>query len=157
MVKSSVSASASAVGKCVKHNYLLIAILIVFFMILYVYLGAWTSFITVQAAPEKFANVVDNSLLNPDKIAFIQGNGIPQETFAEIQYDQSDPSMQSVDGTMSGKTPKSMFMFAYNKCDVKCCGESGGYGCNGGCVCLTNEQKKFMSNRGYNNKTDMEF
>ena len=41
---------------------------------------------------------------------------------------------------------KSMFMFSYNKCHPNCCPSP--YSCSGGCVCLSNEQKKCLSNRG---------
>lgn len=147
--------SAAAKGNCLGNNFFVIAALIVFFMLLYVFIGAWYAR-NVEAATEKFSGAgVNHTLISPDKIVSVQGNGIPPTDNKVIEYDQLDPSMQPVDGVEG--SPKSLFMFAYNKCDVSCCGDSGGYGCNGGCVCLTNEQKKFMSNRGTNNKFDSEY
>jgi hypothetical protein len=129
-------------------NYFLILLLIVFFMLLYVYVG--DNVRVVKPEREAFSTEHDKNTLVPlDKVAYIQGNGVPDKPFNKIVFDQTDPSMNSVDG--SDGTPKSMFMFAYNKCDPKCCGHSP-FSCSGGCVCLTEEQKRFMSNRGYNNK-----
>lgn len=134
-------------------NYFIIAVLIVFFMLLYVYaipvqrntaIGKQTF---IQKSNE---NYQDNELVPLDKVVFVAGNGVPDKQEGKIQFDQSDPAAQSVDGTEN--TPRSIFPFAFNKCDIKCCGDSGGLSCNGGCVCLTKEQKRFMSNRGYNNK-----
>lgn len=113
--------------------YFLLAILIVFFMLLYVYATPCASNV------EKYAN----SLLPSDKVVYIQGNGIPDAPLTAAKLDQDDPNAQSVDGTANG--PKSMFMFAYNSCSPSCCDESS-YSCNGGCVCLTPEQKMFLKN-----------
>lgn len=144
-------------------SYFLIAVLIVFFMLLYVYVGPnipSSNQIRTDTFKQQFFNgglarkeqFKDNELIPMDKIVFIQGNGVPDKQPDKIIFDQSDPSAQSVDGTDSA--PVSMFPFAFNKCDVKCCGDAANLSCNGGCVCLTNEQKRFMSNRGYNNKFD---
>lgn len=127
-------------GNCFT-NYFLILVLIVFFMLLYVYVG------TIKK--ETFREEKANQLLSPDKIAIIQGNGVPDKDMGSIVFDENDPAAQSVDGTEKG--PKSMFVFAYNKCDINCCNDSP-YSCNGGCVCLTDDQKVFLSGRGYNNK-----
>lgn len=138
-------------GDCFS-NYFLILVLIVFFMLLYVYAGSLRMndvYPFFSTSKEMFGGGKDNELLSVDKIRVIQGNAIPNKETGKIEFDQNDPSTQSVDG--SDKTPKSMFMFAYNKCDIKCCGDSP-YSCNGGCVCLTNEQKRYLSNRGYNNR-----
>jgi hypothetical protein len=133
-------------------SYFLILVLIVFFMLLYVYVGGASVYAsTIPVLPssrERFAEK-NNELLPVDKIAIIQGNAVPDKNPGKITFDQNDPSTQPVDGTKN--TPKSMFVFAYNKCDAKCCGDSP-YSCSGGCVCLTDEQKKFLSNRGSNNR-----
>jgi hypothetical protein len=135
-------------------NYFLIAILIVFFMLLYVYFTPPQPII-IEQSRSPFETFTDkdkknNTLISMDKIAIIQGNGIPNNPSPSINFDQNDPSTSSVDGT--DNTAQSMFVFAYNKCSPDCCGESGGYSCNGGCVCLTNDQKKFFRERGWNNK-----
>ncbi len=143
-----------AVNDCFS-SYFLIAVLIVFFMLLYVYVTP--SVYPVLTSPkqmftqrrEKFKN---NELIPLDKIVFVQGNTVPDKDPGKIMFDQDDPAAQSVDGTPNG--PRALFPFAFNKCDVSCCGESSGLSCNGGCVCLTDEQKRFFKNRAYNNKQD---
>ena len=50
----------------------------------------------------------------------------------------------SVNGRKDG--PKSMFMFAYNKYSPACCPST--YSTSRGCICMTDEQKKFINNRG---------
>ena len=52
----------------------------------------------------------------------------------------------SVDGTK--KTPNDMFMFAYNQCRPECCPST--YSCDHGCVCTTEQQRKFINTRGKN-------
>lgn len=129
-------------------HYFLIAVLLVFFMLLYVYVGGSQvcSFTTT-----KRENYQDSptKLFETNKMLVIQGNGIPDKDVGPISFDQNDPAAQSVDGTVGA--PKSLFPFAYNKCDVKCCGDSP-YSCNGGCVCLTDQQKKHFSGRASNSK-----
>ncbi len=41
-----------------------------------------------------------------------------------------------------------LFMFKDNQCKPECCGSS--YSCDGGCVCTTPEQRKFVNERGGN-------
>ena len=69
---------------------------------------------------EKFSQ----DLLPKDKIIVIQGNGIPNTPFTE-----------------ASNMKDTMFPYAYNKCKLECCKNSE-YSCNGGCVCLTDEQRK---------------
>ncbi len=135
-------------------SYFLIAVLIVFFMLLYVYVAPSVDPIrqTKQLFTQKRERFTSNELIPMDSIRFVQGNGVPDKDPGKIMFDQDDPAAQSVDGT--DKAPKALFPFAFNKCDVNCCGDSAGLSCNGGCVCLTDEQKRYFSNRGYNNKRD---
>jgi len=136
-------------------SYFLISILIVFFMLLYIYFTPIQPIIIEQVSRSPFETFSDskgNTLLPRDKIAVIQGNGVPDQELTSINFDQNDPSAPSVDGTEKG--PKSLFSFAYNKCSPDCCGDSGGYSCEGGCVCITDEQKKFFGSRASNNRYD---
>jgi hypothetical protein len=41
-----------------------------------------------------------------------------------------------------------LFMFKDNQCKPECCGAS--YACDGGCVCTTPDQRKFINSRGGN-------
>jgi len=132
-------------------SYFLIAILIVFFMLLYVYFTPVQPIIIEQSrSPLEMFDNQKITLLPKDKIVLIQGNGLPDKNPPAIEFDQSDPSAPSVDGT--DKSPNSLFVFAYNKCSPDCCGDSGGYSCGSGCVCITEEQKKYFGGRAFNNK-----
>jgi len=130
-------------------TWFLLFTLFVFFMFLYVFASMPVMTYVVYTPVEKYQDKDLDSLIPVDKLMVVQGNGVPDTKPQTIQLDTTDPSTMGVDGT--DQTPKSMFMFAYNKCDAACCGESP-YSCNGGCVCLTKEQKKYMSSRGFNNK-----
>jgi len=44
--------------------------------------------------------------------------------------------------------PDSLFMFKNNQCKPECCGAS--FSCDGGCVCTTPKQRKFINERGGN-------
>ena len=133
---------------CIGNLYV-IFILALGFMFLYIYASplypSMTVYQIIESERERF-NQQKHELLSPDKIAIIQGNAIPEKNPQKVIFDQCDPAAQSVDGTKNG--PKSLFTFAYNKCSPDCCFGSP-YSCNGGCVCLTEEQKKnFARQRG---------
>ena len=44
--------------------------------------------------------------------------------------------------------PDNLFMFKNNQCKPECCGAS--LSCDGGCVCTTPEQRKYLNMRGGN-------
>jgi len=44
--------------------------------------------------------------------------------------------------------PDNLFMFKNNQCKPECCGAS--YSCNGGCVCTSPQQRKYINERGGN-------
>jgi len=52
----------------------------------------------------------------------------------------------SVDGKEG--SPRDLFMFAHNQCRPECCPSA--FSCSGGCVCLTDAQKRLLSYRGHN-------
>jgi hypothetical protein len=60
---------------------------------------------------------------------------------------EHNPDLSTVDGTKEG--PRSMAMFGYNRVAPECCPSE--YTGNGGCVCETENQRKFRSSRGLNN------
>jgi hypothetical protein len=146
--------------KTCSANLYVISFIALFFMLLYVFVTPLYSSMTVYQIVESERESFDekqrslakqNELLPLDKIAIIQGNAIPEINPQKIIFDQCDPAAQSVDGTENG--PKSLFAFAYNKCSPDCCMGSP-YSCNGGCVCLTEEQKKsFKRLRGQSSCT----
>ena len=49
--------------------------------------------------------------------------------------------------------PDNLFMFKDNQCKPECCGAS--FACDGGCVCTSPEQRKFINERG-GNRTEPE-
>lgn len=123
-------------------NIFLVAVLLMFFMLLYVYARKH------YPGKELFATE-EAKLIPADKLVVIQGNGIPDVPIQPSKPDE-DPSAPSVDGTEAG--PKSKFLFAYNECKPSCCAKSGGYACHGGCPCFTKDQEKFAFSRGYNHR-----
>lgn len=137
--------STNKMKKCNGISYTIFIVAFIL-MILYVFVTPLYPSMTVyqniesegEHERERFAEK-KNKLLPLDKIAIIQGNAIPEIHPKKLIFDQCDPAAQSVDGTKDG--PKSLFTFAYNKCSPDCCVGSP-YSCNGGCVCLTEEQKK---------------
>jgi hypothetical protein len=44
--------------------------------------------------------------------------------------------------------PDNLFLFKHNECKPECCGAT--LSCDGGCVCTTPEQRKFINTRGGN-------
>lgn len=136
---------------CSSSNFFLIATLLVFFMLLYVY--ASKLYVPSQQTPvsgkvEKFNNN-GNGLADPNKIVVFQGAGVPEQMPSSIKWDQY-AELPTVDGTPNA--PKAMFMFAYNKCSPSCCGQGSPYTCSKGCVCMTDNQFNLVGSRGYNNK-----
>lgn len=96
---------------------------------------------------EKYGNS-DYELINPKDLGVIQGVAGSDMQLKPFKLDTYN-ELPSVDGTAEG--PQSMFAFAFNKCSPECCkANSGGYSCSGGCVCLTDKQKKYFASRGVN-------
>lgn len=126
-------------------NYFLILTLLVFFMLLYVYIGG-----SSKRSLERFTAAADYKLIPADKMVVMQGLFDPNVEYQPAIPDSTDPSSPPVDGTEQG--PRSKFFFAFNECKPECCSTSGGYTCKGGCPCLTPEQQKFAGSRGQNQK-----
>lgn len=91
----------------------------------------------------KMSNIDNVKLYNKKKSHYLLENNlmVPQGSTIPLklkkQYQLS--SGPNVDGT--NKSPKNMFMFAYNQCRPNCC--PGTYSCSGGCICTTNNQNNF--------------
>lgn len=79
------------------------------------------------------ANFAPLKLLLRESYRDAKGNGIP-----------ADPSV----------TSERLFMFADNSCSPSCC--PGQFSCSGGCICLTQQQKDALSQRGNNAKNQDE-
>ena len=125
-----------APGKCNAHaNYFVLFVLLLFFMLIY------ASFLRL---PSK--EYYSNELLDPKETQFMQGINIPLK-YEPTWPDISDPVKPPVDGTDGA--PRSMHMFAFNKCAPECCLDSP-YSCDRGCVCMTDNQYDYLDRRGKN-------
>ena len=97
---------------------------------------------TIDRKSEAYTNT-SFELIDPKRLAVIQGlsSTFPNKAL-EFEDDTSKPS---VDGTPNG--PKSMFLFAFNKASPECCvnGKGNGYSSSSGCICLSDNQKKYFS------------
>lgn len=123
-------------------TYFLLSMLLIFFLVMYVVSPNFT--ILPPRNTEKFGDE-KNKLWDPSRTLLFQGATLPDQPPKELQYDNHE-SLPTVDG--SAKAPRSMFMMAFNKCDPSCCPST--YSCSGGCVCMTDEQKNYLGNRGNN-------
>ena len=98
---------------------------------------------------ESFDNdqVKRNVLLSPNDTVYVQGVlTLPSQSLLPMASDpDEDNDKPTVDGSKTA--PKSLFMFAYNKCDMNCCDDSP-YNCQNGCVCMSRAQKKYLSRGG---------
>jgi len=95
-----------------------------------------------KAVYEKFSNRNSLHTLINGQIYTPQGTSVPFE-IGKIP-NKINTNNISVNGRKDG--PKSMFMFAYNKYSPACCPST--YSTSKGCICMTDDQKKFINNRG---------
>jgi len=96
----------------------------------------------------------DGLCISSDK--FMENNLISNEnlvTYFGFQIPQQHVSSQDIlkGPTIDGKkdSPQKLTMFANNKTSINCCGESP-YMTSTGCVCLTENQRRFIQSRGFN-------
>lgn len=126
-------------------NYFVLLLLIILFMLLYVYIDGDRN--KISGSKETFECKSQSSYILPkDKLQIIQGTPVPTSPSDPVKYD-NDPSAPSTDGKNG---PNQMFMFAFNRASPECCPSS--YSTSQGCVCMTNDQTNFISQRGNNNK-----
>lgn len=149
-------------------EYFVIILLLVFFLILYISFDpyAYMAKEKYESKSYKYADanisqeINDVSLpvfLKPHTGEVYQGMSIPlkykpsKKDEDELLHDDTKPT---VDGTKDG--PRSMYMFAYNKCSPECCIDSP-YSCSGGCVCMTDNQINYLDKRGNNREPNQCF
>ena len=138
---------AKSMKSCGAPSYFLIATLLVFFMLLYVYAAKAYPSVGPSSNVEKFRSNQGANLLSPENIVVLQGSQVPDSMPATINWD-THASLPTVDGT--NNAPRSLFMFAYNQCSPSCCNKGSPYSCSGGCVCMTDNQKNMIGTRGSN-------
>lgn len=93
---------------------------------------------------EYFANEVSVDLNNPQNMLVYQGYAPVGAEALPSAWDGKRDGV-SVDGT--NKYPPSLFVFSYNKSDPQCCfgPNASGYSTSRGCVCLTEQQKQYLT------------
>jgi hypothetical protein len=85
----------------------------------------------------------DYSLLTNDKVAYHSPVGDAYSLNPDLAMTETYPS---VDG--NSKSPKHMFMFAYNRSSPECCPST--FSSSRGCVCMSNNQRNYINSRGSN-------
>lgn len=119
---------------------------------LYIYLIIAFFCIMIQCLQfnyEKFSS--DNSLhklISPENLLVLFGNTLPLNPDSIVLSEQcANNNAPSV--TENNNDPHSLFEFTYNKCHPSCC-KTSSFSCDHGCVCVTDDQVKFLQNRGGN-------
>ena len=87
----------------------------------------------------------DYKLIEKNKLYVSQGVTHPLKPEINKYQDTSKTSLKGLNDN-----PEDMFIFSYNKCKPECCLNGSNYSCNSGCVCVNDEQIKFLSSRGNN-------
>jgi hypothetical protein len=144
-----------------KLPFLITGLIILFaasFMMIYTGVNSYEGFMNeaVYGSPKKQADVENfvnyflqdaggygksyNAMGAFDNVKLVPNNG-------QSQYRNTLPN-EPMMGPAFEVGPDSLFMFKNNQCKPECCGAS--YACDGGCVCSTPEQRKFINMRGGN-------
>ena len=109
--------------------------------------------------PKKLINNKEgfNSNLEGSNINFNMSIGVPGDRWLLMQdknLEKDNKNMyDELKDNVGGKTPLpegEMNFFYNNKFDAKCCFKPNLYSTGNGCVCLSEEQVKYISNRGGN-------
>lgn len=137
-------------------NAFLIILLLLFFMLLLVYVNMHVvsskknkiseekTLDYERAGKEKF----NGYIIPQEKLVVIQGVSIPHEPIQPVAKFDNDPSAPPIDGNDS--SPNQLFSLAFNKTSPECCTNSI-FSTSRGCVCLTDKQRNWFSQRGNNN------
>jgi hypothetical protein len=140
-------------------NYFLILLLIVMFGLLYIYVDNYRPYRekfyqaacvaqAAQIAQAEAAALSKKYIIPQENLAIIQGVNLPDQPISPVTQFDNDPSSASIDGK-SG-SPSQMFMLAFNKVSPDCCPSV--YSTSQGCVCMTDDQINWISQRGNNNR-----
>ena len=106
-------------------------------------MGPYSNLILKPKGCSKWRHPPANLPLNNDiNNNVYQGNQLPLKKNKYI--DLNNPDGPNVDGTKN--SPKSLFMFSFNKCSPECCPST--YSCDKGCVCTNEKQRHFINTRG---------
>ena len=97
--------------------------------------------------------------LNPAPIGFNISNGVPGDKWAQhrtetLNSPDSDDLFKSLAHIEAGQVPLpegELDFFYANRFDPKCCFKPQNYSSSTGCACISEEQMRFLNERGGNN------
>ena len=104
-------------------------------------MGPYDNLVLTTGNPvSEYVKLQTNSLATPGEICVYQGNELPLQC-KKSQGANVGPPVNGVVGS-----PQNLFMFADNKSSLNCCPST--FSTSTGCVCTTEEQRKYVNNRG---------
>lgn len=83
----------------------------------------------------------DYPILKEDKVAYHSPVGDAYSLNPSPEYTKNYPTVDGKKGS-----PKSMFMFAYNRSSPACCPST--FSSSRGCVCMSEQQRRYINSRG---------
>jgi len=86
----------------------------------------------------------NNNLVTNEELDTYFGHHLPRQAKKTSDDILTGPSVDGSEGS-----PNKLSIFANNKTSLNCCGDSP-FTTTTGCVCLTEKQKKYIQNRGFN-------
>lgn len=100
--------------------------------------------------------------LNPAPIGFNLSDGVPGDKWAQhrtetLNSPDSDDIFKRLANIEAGQVPlpEGQLNFFYaNRFDPKCCFKPQNYSSSTGCACISEEQMRFLNERGGNNNMD---
>jgi hypothetical protein len=136
-------------GSCV-GNYFLIILLLILFGLVYIYVdNRKTIFERFSSCQQQLNQQQKQQFIIPqEQLAIVQGVNVPEIPISAVQAFDNDPSASTIDGDPN--SPSQMFMFSNNKASLDCCPSI--YSTSKGCVCMTDQQINWLSQRGNNNR-----
>ena len=101
--------------------------------------------------------------LNPAPIGFNLSDGVPGDRWAQhrtetLNSPDSDDSFKRLAHIEAGQVPlpEGLLNFFYaNTFDAKCCFKPHNYSSSTGCACISEEQMRFLNERGGNNTQEL--
>lgn len=104
-------------------------------------MGPYDNLVLTTGNPvSEYVKLQTNSLATPGEVCVYQGNELPLQC-KKSQGANVGPPVNGVVGS-----PQNLFMFADNKSSLNCCPST--FSTSTGCVCTTEEQRKYVNNRG---------
>ena len=86
----------------------------------------------------------NNNIITNEELDTYFGHHLPRQAKKTSDDILTGPSVDGSEGS-----PTKLSVFANNKTSLNCCGDSP-FSTTTGCICLTEKQKKYIQNRGFN-------